>query len=372
MSNSTVGFGIIGCGVVATYHINGVLSAEDAALIAVSDIVEEQARKFGEQYDVAWYTEYREMLKRPDIDVICLCVPSGLRAEIAEEVALAGKHIVVEKPIDTTIARADRIIRAADQANIKLMCIFQLRYGDAVNQAREAILAGKLGRIVLGSAYIKWWRPQEYYESSAWRGTWAMEGGGALMTQGIHTVDLLQWIMGPVKSVYARMDALVHDIEVEDTLVAVLTFENRALGTIESSTASHPGTPAKLEFCGDKGTIIIEADRIHTWAVQGMDAVASGEATDVAKAASDATRFGDIGHKKQIQEMVRVIQEDTEPMINGPEGRKAVELIEAIYRSAKTGQVVELPLNAIRNPKSEITQGGIRERNDQNRGHRLH
>jgi len=144
--------------------------------------------------------------------------------------------------------------------------------------------------------------------------------------------------------VYARMDALVHNIEVEDTLVALLTFESGALGTIESSTASHPGTPAKLEFCGDRGTIIIEADRIHTWSVQGMEALASGEASDVARAASDATRFGDVGHKKQIQEMVRVVQQNTEPMINGPEGRKAVELIEAIYRSARTGEVVELPL----------------------------
>ena len=344
MSDSTIGFGIIGCGVVATYHINGVLSAEDATLVAVSDVVEEKAKEFGEQYDVAWYTDYREMLKRPDLDVVCLCVPSGLRAEIGEEAAEAGKHIVVEKPIDTTIERADRIIRAADRAGVKVMCIFQLRYGDAVNQAREAMLAGKLGRVVLGSAYIKWWRDQEYYDSSAWRGTWAMEGGGALMTQGIHTVDLLQWIMGPVKSVYARMDALVHNIEVEDTLVALLTFENGALGTVESSTSSHPGTPAKLEFCGDRGTIIIEADRIHTWSVQDMEAVASGKATDVARAASDATRFGDIGHKKQIQEMVRIVQQNTEPMINGTEGRKAVELIEAIYRSARTGEIVELPL----------------------------
>lgn len=344
MVRKNLGFGIIGCGVVAPYHINGVLEAEGAELVAVCDAIEERAKAFGEKYDVEWHTDYHQLLGRKDIDVVNICTPSGLRSHIAVDAARAGKHIIVEKPIDITLEGADRIIRAADQAGVKLMCIFQLRYGEGINKVQNAIREGKLGRMVLASAYVKWHRPQEYYDSAAWRGTWDLEGGGVLMTQATHTVDLLQWIMGPVKSVYAKMSTLAHNIEVEDTLVALLTYENGALGTIEATTASHPGLPAKLEFYGDNGTIIVEADRIHTWIVKGAEEVEAGEATDVAKAASDSTTFGDVGHKLQIKEMVSVVNEDKEPLINGPEGRKAVELILAIYQSAKSGKVVELPL----------------------------
>jgi predicted dehydrogenase len=285
------------------------------------------------------------MLKSDDVSVVCITTPSGIRIPIATDAAAAGKHVIIEKPIDISLEKADQIIKAASDAGVKLMCIFQLRYGEAVKQVRQAIQDGKLGKIVLGDAYIKWYRPQEYYDSAGWRGTWKMEGGGALMTQGIHTVDLLQWIMGPVKRVYARMGALVHDVEVEDTVVATLEYENGALGVVEATTASMPGMPAKLEFSGSKGTVVVEADRITVWDIEGEESLAEGEASsDVAKAASDSKTFGAEGHKAQITEMVRIINEGGEPAVNGPEGRKAVELILAIYQSARTGKPVDLPL----------------------------
>ena len=345
MGGTAVGFGVVGCGVVADYHIGGVLASDGARLVAVSDIVEERARSVGEQHGVDWHTEYREMLERPDIDVICVTTPSGIRIPIATDAAAAGKHLIIEKPIDVTLESADRIIRAADEAGVKLMCIFQLRYGEAVNKVREAVQEGRLGTIALGDAYIKWYRPQEYYDSADWRGTWKMEGGGALMTQGIHTVDLLRWIMGPVVQVSARMGSIVHKVEVEDTIVATLEYESGALGVIEATTASLPGMPAKLEFSGSRGTIVVEADQITVWDIEGEASEATdAQSSDVAKAASDSKTFGTEGHKAQISEMVQIVSEGGEPKVDGPEARKAVELILAIYQSARTGEFVRLPL----------------------------
>ncbi|MDP6776332.1 MAG: Gfo/Idh/MocA family oxidoreductase [Candidatus Latescibacteria bacterium] len=345
MSREAVGFGIVGCGVVADYHIGGILETEGANLVAIADVVEERAREVGEKHGVQWYTDYKEMLKSPEIDVVCITTPSGIRIPIATDAAAAGKHLIIEKPIDITLEKTDRIIEAAGNAGVHLMCIFQLRYGEAVGTVREAVQQGKLGKIVLGDAYIKWYRPQEYYDSAGWRGTWDMEGGGALMTQGIHTVDLLQWIMGPVKRVSGAMGSLVHDVEVEDTVVATVEYESGALGVIEATTASHPGMPAKLEFSGSKGTVVVEADQITSWDVEGEELeVGGGDTSDIAKAASDSKTFGTEGHKAQISEMVQLVREGGTPKVDGPEGRKAVELILAIYESARKGEAVELPL----------------------------
>jgi len=345
MAGKVVGFGVVGCGVVADYHIGAILGTEGARLAAVSDVVAARAQEVGEKHGIAWYTDYKQMLASPEVDVVCLTTPSGIRIPIATDAAAAGKHVIIEKPIDVTLEKADRIIQAAQDAGVTLMCIFQLRYGKGINRVRKAVQGGKLGKIVLGDAYIKWYRPQEYYNSAGWRGTWEMEGGGALMTQGIHTVDLLQWVMGPVKRVSARMGALVHNVEVEDTVVAILEYESGALGVIEATTASHPGMPAKLEFSGSQGTVVMEADQITVWDVEGEAAqVAETVGTDIAKAASDSKTFGAEGHKAQIGEMVRIVNDGGQPMIDGPEARKAVELILAIYESARAGKPVDLPL----------------------------
>jgi UDP-N-acetyl-2-amino-2-deoxyglucuronate dehydrogenase len=343
-----VGFGVVGCGVVAEYHIGAIRSVAGARLVGVSDLVEERARQTGERHAVAWHTDYHALLASPEVDVVCVCTPSGIRIPIATDAAAAGKHLVIEKPLDVTLENADRILRAAEAARVQVMCVFQLRYGEAVGLARRAIQAGKLGTVTLGDAYIKWYRPQEYYDSAAWRGTWATEGGGALMTQGIHTVDLLQWIMGPVRRVSARMGTLVHRIEVEDTIVAVLEYASGALGVIEATTAARPGTPARLEFAGSRGTIAIDADQIATWAVDGEPppaAVAAAAGSDVAKAAGDSRTFGTEGHRAQIEEMVRVVATGAHPTIDGAEGRRTLELVLAIYQSARTGAAVELPLS---------------------------
>ncbi len=346
MGNRTIGFAMIGCGVVADYHIGAVQETEDAELVAVYSRSETRARTTGEAHGVAWFTDHEAILCRPDVDVVCICTPSGVRIPIVTDAAAAGKHLIVEKPLDVSIGNMDRIIQAAEDAGVKLMGVFQLRYGEAVNRARNAVQSGALGRMVLGDAYIKWFRPQAYYDADDWRGNWKMEGGGALMTQGSHTVDLLQWIMGPVKRVYARMGTLIHDIEVEDTLVATLEFENGALGVVEASSAAYPGLPARMEFSGDRGTVVVEADRITRWDVEGESAQeTAADTTDVARAASDSRTFGTEGHKAQIAEMAHILNEGGEPNIDGPESKRAIEVILAIYESARTDNPVALPLN---------------------------
>ena len=345
MGRDRIGFGIVGCGVVADYHIGAIEEIDGADLVSVYSRSESSARDTGEKHDVPWFTDHLEMYESDQLDVVCICTPSGVRIPIVTDAVDAGKHLIVEKPLAVNITDMDLIISQAGAKGIKLMGVFQLRYGPAARRVKRAVQEGKLGKVVLGDAYIKWFRPQEYYDSADWRGNWGLEGGGALMTQGSHNVDLLQWIMGPVKRVYARMGTLVHDVEVEDTVVAALEYENGALGVIEATTASHPGLPAKLEFSGSQGTIVMEADQVTLWDVEGESSEsAEAETTDLAKAASDSKTFGTEGHKAQIAEMVHILNEGGEPEIDGPESRKAVELILAIYQSARTGQPVELPL----------------------------
>ena len=344
MGQRTIGFAMIGCGVVADYHIGAVQETDGAELVAVYSRSQTRARTTGEGHGVPWFTDHEAILCRPEVDVVCICTPSGVRIPIVTDAADAGKHLIVEKPLDVSIENMDRIIRAAASGGVKLMGVFQLRYGQAVNRVRDAVQAGALGKMVLADAYIKWFRPQAYYDADDWRGNWAMEGGGALMTQGSHTVDLLQWIMGPVKRVYARMGTLIHDIEVEDTVVATLEYENGALGVIEASSAAYPGLPARMEFSGDRGTVVVEADQITKWDIEGKSAEeTAADATDVARAASDSRTFGTEGHKAQIAEMVHILNEGGEPTIDGPESKRAIEIILAIYESARSGNPVALP-----------------------------
>src|SRR2546423_1035175 len=217
MSERTFGFGIVGCGVIAPFHARAVSELPTARLVAVADTVAEQAERRGAEFGVDHHADVDELLARPDVDVVSVCVPSGLHAEIGVRAAAAGKHLVVEKPIDVTLEAADRLIAACREAGVKLTVISQRRHEPGMVRLRELVDQGRLGRLVEGDSVIKWYRTQDYYDSGDWRGTWALDGGGALMNQGVHYVDLLQWIMGPVERVFARCRTAAHQrIEVED------------------------------------------------------------------------------------------------------------------------------------------------------------
>ncbi len=345
-----VGFGIIGCGNIGPIHAAAIGEVDQARLVGVADVVEQSARDLAGEYGAEAYADYRELIERDDVDAVCLCVPSGLRADIAEACAAAGKHLFAEKPLEINTERIDRIVTAADRAGVRLCCVFQSRFAHGPTLVRRALDQGRFGRLVLGDAYVKWYRSPEYYESGAWRGTRGIDGGGCLMNQGIHMIDLLQWFMGPVSQVTARTSLVGHEgLEVEDLACALLSFESGAMGVIEGSTAIWPGHPARVEVHGTEGSAIIEEGEIRTWKFREEreeDAAILAELDrepDLGSGAGDPmSGLKHEGHRRQIEDFAGAIIEDRPPIVDGREGRKAVALIEAIYRSAETGRPVEL------------------------------
>jgi UDP-N-acetyl-2-amino-2-deoxyglucuronate dehydrogenase len=347
---STVGFGIIGCGNIGPIHAAAINEVAEAELVAVSDVVIESAHNLTERFPAEVHADYRDLLARDDIQAVSLCVPSGLRAELAEACAAAGKHILSEKPLEISTERIDRIVSAADNAGVRLGCIFQSRFADGPQHIYKALAEKRFGNLVLGDAYVKWYRTQEYYNSGAWRGTRKLDGGGALMNQGIHQIDLLLSFMGPVKSVVAKTDTVGHEgIEVEDLACALLSFESGAMGVIEGSTAIWPGHAARIEIHGTNGSVVTEEGEIRFWKFreekEGDAAIQANldKKSDLGSGAGDPlASLRHEGHRRQIEDFARAILEGRPPAVDGREARRAVELIEAIYRSAESGTAVEL------------------------------
>jgi UDP-N-acetyl-2-amino-2-deoxyglucuronate dehydrogenase len=355
-------FGIIGCGGIGPTHAGAINQIADAELVAVADVAVERARAAAEKYGAARvYDSHKTLLADPDIDAVAVCTPSGTHADIAVAALRAGKHVLVEKPMDVSLEACDRLIAAEDETGRKLAVISQHRFDAATQVVKEAIDAGRLGRIVLADASVKWWRTQEYYDSGDWRGTWEMDGGGALMNQGVHTVDVLQWLVGGVRSLWAQTRTAAHErIEVEDVAVAALTFENGAVGSITATTAAFSGYPDRIDIYGTEGSAIIEGDRLRTLKLKSGHefesaqvarhalSVAMGGTASVRHEASERDEEEDPGevwgdaHRAQIEDFMAAIREDRKPLIDGRAGRKPLEIILGVYRSARTGEPVTL------------------------------
>jgi predicted dehydrogenase len=344
---SEVGFGIIGCGNISTIHARAIESIPAARLMGFHSRSRPRAEKMAAQHGVSYELDLDRFLHRTDIQVVNICTPSGTHAELATKAAMAGKHVIVEKPIDVTLEKAHALISACAQAKVKLAVIFQSRFLATVQILKKAIERGRLGRLVLADAYIKWYRSREYYEAAGWRGTLALDGGGALINQSIHTIDLLQYFAGPVASVFAFAERKLHSyIEGEDTAVAVLKFRSGALGTVEGTTSVFPGFSRRVEVHGEKGSVILDGNNIATWKL-----VENGEeekelsrlsTRDFSNGASDPMAL-DIGaHRSQIEDFIKAIRDDRPPMIDGSEGLKALKLVLAIYQSAREKRLVEL------------------------------
>jgi UDP-N-acetyl-2-amino-2-deoxyglucuronate dehydrogenase len=344
----TCGFGIVGAGVIATMHADAIATLPGARLVAVTDVASPAASAFAATRRCAAEPGLDALLARPDVDVVCVCVPSGLHADVGVRVASAGKHLVVEKPIDVTLASADRLIEAARVAGVALTVISQHRFDTGLIELRRLLGAGALGRLVLGEASTKWYRNQAYYDTAAWRGTWAMDGG-SLMNQGIHYVDLMRWCLGPVAEVTAVCSTQAHQIEVEDTALAIVRFESGAVGTILSSTAAYPGFPQRLEVTGTDGTVVIEDGRIARRAFRlpaGSGLSDSSIGTEAhpsaAGAGADPAAIDVAGHAAQIADLLAAIEQGRQPAVDGQAGRDALEIVCAVYQSARTGRTVRL------------------------------
>jgi UDP-N-acetyl-2-amino-2-deoxyglucuronate dehydrogenase len=260
------GFGIIGCGMIANFHARAINDIPDARLVACFDTVPAAADRLATSTGCRAYHELDQLLGDPDVTVVTVGTPSGAHMEPAVAAGRAGKHVIVEKPLEVTLERCDAIIKECDKAGVKLSAIFPSRFHDSNVELKRAIDKKRFGRLTLGDSYVKWFRAQSYYDAGKWRGTWKLDGGGALMNQAIHSVDLLTWLMGPVSEVQAKTATLAHErIEVEDTAVAVVQFSSGALGVIEATTAAYPGYLKRIEIHGSEGSAVIEEEDIVKW-----------------------------------------------------------------------------------------------------------
>ena len=348
-------FGVIGCGAIYTVHCTALQTITGAKLVTVYDEVHSTALEAANKFGVSASSSLDELLDQ--VDAVIVCTPSGLHAEIGIRAAQAGKHVIVEKPMDTTMAKARALVQACRESNVKFTTISQHRFSTAIRRLRSAVRDGDLGSMVMGDAYIKWYRTQAYYDSGGWRGTWALDGGGCLMNQGVHYIDMIQWIMGGVKSVQAQVRTLAHDIEVEDVATAIVQYKSGAMGVIQGSTSCYPGMAERIEVHGRNGSIVVEGDRIKMWKVDAA-AAQTGKygggvmmqptpslhlSEQVTDEIDDATAKWGEQHRLQIEDFVRAIQDDRDPFIQGEESLEPLKVILAIYESSRLdGAKVEL------------------------------
>jgi UDP-N-acetyl-2-amino-2-deoxyglucuronate dehydrogenase len=350
----TYGFGVIGAGFIGEFHAQAIQLLPNARLVAGCARSDKSVAKFAEKFpDARMYRDYRDMLKDPAIDVVTIATPSGAHMEPAIDAAQAGKHVIIEKPIEITLNRIDRILDAHHKAGTSVGGIFNGRFTEAAQLFKSTVDQGRFGRLTFGMAYGPWWRDQSYYDDGGWKGTTQYDGGGALMNQGIHTIDMLQWLMGPVKSVQAFAATLAHKrIEVEDTGSAAVEFASGALGTIACTTSMWPGHFRIVEVAGDEGSVAMADSNFFFWKFKketdadekirrekvAFPAASTGASSPGAGLKADA-------HSRNIAEFLDALDHKRRPLIDGNEARKGVEIILAIYQSARSRKAVDLPLH---------------------------
>jgi predicted dehydrogenase len=338
MKDGKVGFGILGLGAIGPLHAQGVQASKKAYLAAVCDLKEDLCRKYSEQYKAKYYTRYNDMLADKDVDIISICTPPGTHLEQVQEAAAAKKHLLVEKPIEVTLERIDKLIAACRAGGVKLGGIFQKRAFPDFIRIKKAIDEGVIGKLILVDAYLKYYRAQAYYDSPGWRGTYAMDGGGTLMAQGTHGIDLVNWMAGGAESVKGYCGALARRLEAEDTAVAIVKYKCGAFGVIEGTTSVTPGGVSEFAIHGTRGTIKFNENGITEWAVAKDD----GEVAEDDQSRHTYSEKWHPGHFDQIDDMADAVLHDRAPAVTGEEARKAVALVLGIYESSKTGREIQL------------------------------
>lgn len=336
--------GLIGCGRIAVYHASLLVqnTVEGARLAACCDVNEEKAKLIGEATKVPYYTDFHHMLKNESIDVISVLTESGYHAQHVIELSQYGKPIIVEKPMALTIEDADRMIEACQKNNVKLFVVKQNRFNLPIIKLRQALDEGRFGKLVMATVRVRWCRRQAYYDEGAWRGTWAMDGG-VLTNQAIHHLDLLEWMMGPVESVFAKGIKGLAKIESDDTAGAILKFKNGALGMIEATTAARPkDTEASITIMGEKGMVEIGGITVNQVKVWQFEEMTEDDHQVIEQYSTFPTNVYGFGHRLYYMDAVNAIENDLEPFVDGHEGRKSVVFMNALYESMETGREVFL------------------------------
>ena len=339
-------FAIVGAGNIANFHARAIELVPSATLVAVHSRRAEPGQTFAQKYGAEFAPDYDALLARDDIDAICITTPSGTHAELGSAAARAGKHVLSEKPLDITPERVDELVKVCADNNVQLGGIFQARFGKGALAFKQAVDGGRFGQLAWASAYVPWYRSEEYYQSAGWRGTWDLDGGGALMNQSIHAVDLLLWLAGDWDEVSARCGNVLHKgLEVEDTAMAWVKFKSGALGVIQGSTACYPGELKRVELKGSTGSATLVDDMPTLWqfATEAPEDETVREwvkQAQIGGGAADPMAISIEGHRAQIEDFAQAIRENREPAIPGRDGKKAVELICAIYRSSRENTIV--------------------------------
>ncbi len=333
-------FGMIGCGTIADFHMQAISKISHARLTAVSSRDAARAQQTAAKGNCAWTTDYSELIHRDDVDIVCLTTSSGSHAKIGLDVLRAGKHLVVEKPLAMTADECQVLINEATANKVMLSVISQRRFEPQHEAINRVLQDGKLGKLLLLEIAVPFYRTQAYYDSSGWRGT-IKEDGGALMNQGIHSLDLLLWFGGEAKSVFGDIATQAHQMEAEDLGLAIVQFKNGARGTIMASTSIQPGFPASLRIYGEQGTIMLDGMSFTQWHVPGEEQPAIGQA-GIYGGVSDPRSITFDYHKRQLMDIIEAIEQNREPLITGWDGLRTVQLIEAIYESANKGVRVEI------------------------------
>ncbi len=338
-----IGYAVVGLGI-GNSHLAAVVANPDVGLVAVCDLLQSKLDAAKEKYpDIVTYLDFDEMLKNPDIDIVSICLPSYMHAEFAVRAMEAGKNVLVEKPIDITVEAATKIEEARIRTGMKAGVVHQNRNNAIMGPYKEAVESGKLGRILFGTFEVKWYRDQPYYDNGGWRGTWDKDGGGSLMNQSVHTVDLMQWLMGDVKSIRSVMRIAAHEIETEDLTMSVIEFKSGATATFLSTTCAYPGLGTLINVYGEKGSIEVDGDRLVNWKIMGEASSVEEEMKKIyqgnaAAAALDPTKA--VGHKSVINDMVAAVKEGRDPQILPLDAIKSVRIVNAIYESARTGETI--------------------------------
>ncbi len=346
MKKQTIGYAVLGLGI-GMAHADAAYASQNADLVAVCDIDETRLQRAAKKYkDVTLYTDFEALIADPRVDIISVCLPSAMHADFAVRAMEAGKHVLVEKPLDITPERAALIEEARARTGMTCGVVHQNRFNANMYPIREAIDSGKLGSLILGTFGVKWYREQSYYDNGGWRGTWEMDGGGSLMNQAVHTVDLMQWLMGDVASVTSTMGIYDHDIKTEDMTASLIKFKSGAAATFVSTTCAYPGISTEIMLYGTGGSIEADADTLKVWKMKNAP-------DEEAEEAEMLSLYGDgnfgalsrdpdrrFGHDHVVEDMILAVRDGRDPEVMPAEALKAVKLVCAVYESARTGKTV--------------------------------